>query len=200
MRRRARAPAPAGSVRIIAGRWRGRRLPVIDGPALRPTPDRVRETLFNWLAPHLPGARCLDLFAGTGALGLEAASRGAVEVVLVENDPHAVAALQASVARLRALDVRIVAADVPGWLAGRGRPFDIVFLDPPYGAGISGRCCLALDAHGWLAAAARVYLEGAAAAVPASMPQRWRLHRELRAGEVHAALFEVGGDNDGTRT
>src|SRR5690606_11919673 len=120
---------------IIGGTWRGRRLAVAGGPALRPTPDRIRETLFNWLAPALPGARCLDLFAGTGVLGLEALSRGAAEAWLVERDPVAAAALRSSVATLGA-PARILATDAwtllatpPAEAAGR---FHVVFLDPPY--------------------------------------------------------------------
>jgi len=128
------------SVRIIGGLWRGRRLPFPDVPGLRPTPDRVRETLFNWLGQRLTGLRCLDLFAGSGALGLEAASRGAAEVTLVEADARAFAALQAHCATLAATQVRLIRADALVWLKtqphGDSSGYDLIFLDPPFAAGL----------------------------------------------------------------
>ena len=127
----------AGTVRIIAGRWRGRRLPVADVAGLRPSGDRVRETLFNWLAPYLPGSRCLDLFAGTGALGFEALSRGAGSAVLVERDRRARAALMGAVALLGAeSQIEIVGGDALKWLATGKERFDVIFLDPPFEAEI----------------------------------------------------------------
>ncbi|MDT8386058.1 MAG: 16S rRNA (guanine(966)-N(2))-methyltransferase RsmD [Thiogranum sp.] len=119
-------------VRIIGGQWRGRKLPFPDHQGLRPTADRIRETLFNWLAPLLPGARCLDLFAGSGALGFEAASRGAAKVVLVENNAPAVQVLLANKQRLDAGAVDIVHSDARQYLTGAHGAFDIVFLDPPF--------------------------------------------------------------------
>ncbi len=129
-----RSGTAAGRIRIIGGHWRGTRLPVPDLPGLRPTPDRVRETLFNWLAPHLPGSACLDLFAGSGALGLEAASRGAARSVLVERERQAAQALRDAVHRLQAqARVEIVHGDALAWLAAAdGRRFDIAFVDPPF--------------------------------------------------------------------
>jgi len=182
---------PVGQLRIIGGRWRRRRLPVVSVPGLRPTPDRVRETLFNWLQPVLPEARCLDLFAGTGALGLEAASRGARQVVLVERDPRAVAALHRAVADLAADRLRIVADDVRRWLSGPGSPFDIVFSDPPYGAGLTQPTCAALVAGGWLAPDARIYLETESGGPEPATPPDWQLVRETTAGEVRARLYRV---------
>src|SRR3954471_8469384 len=122
-------------VRIIGGQWKRSKLPVTDAPALRPTPDRVRETLFNWLGQDLAGWRCLDAFAGTGALGLEAASRGAAEGVLLERDARLVRGLKAVIERLKATQVRVEVADAIGWMA-RGAParYDLVFLDPPFDA------------------------------------------------------------------
>jgi len=133
-----RREAVPGRLRIIAGRWRGRRLTVPALPGLRPTPDRVRETLFNWLGPRVEGARCLDLFAGTGALGFEAASRGAAQVVMVEQASRAVAQLRSHAAALLADVVEVVDREALSWLGGRFRRFDIVFLDPPFGRGLVG--------------------------------------------------------------
>lgn len=176
-----------GRIRIIAGQWRGRRLAVPAAPGLRPTPDRVRETLFNWLAPRVPGARCLDLFAGSGALGLEAASRGAGEVVLVERSRPVVAALEAAVAALGAgTVVRVVAGDALDWLApGRG-PFDLIFLDPPYAGGLLDPALAVIHRAGLLAPGGRLYLEDRRADVP--LPPGWRILRQGRAGEVRFAL------------
>ena len=180
--------AGAGSVRIIGGRWRGTKLPVADAPGLRPTSDRARETLFNWLQPVLPGARVLDLFAGSGALGLEALSRGAAEAHLVERDPRACEVLRASVARLAAADVaRVHQADAAAWLRlpVHGR-FDVVFLDPPFDAGAWQAVLAALPP--WLADDAWLYLESPAAA-PAAAGGGWILHREGRTREASHALF-----------
>jgi 16S rRNA (guanine966-N2)-methyltransferase len=133
----ASATAPAGSVRIIGGTWRRSRLPVPRSPGLRPTPDRVRETLFNWLGQDLPGWRVLDAFAGSGALGFEAASRGAAEAVLLERDPALVRALRASRERLQATQVRIEQADALRWMEGAPPAgFHLVMLDPPFDAGL----------------------------------------------------------------
>ncbi|MDQ6629297.1 MAG: 16S rRNA (guanine(966)-N(2))-methyltransferase RsmD [Pseudomonadota bacterium] len=180
---------PPHEVRIIAGAWKRSKLPVLDRPGLRPTPDRVRETLFNWLGQRLDGWRCLDAFAGTGALGFEAASRGAAEVVLLERDPVLVARLLESKTRLQAAAVRIERADALQWMA-RAAPasFDLVLLDPPFDQP------LALPA---LAVASRivgddglVYVETAtaidadAAAAAGAVP--WRA---ARAGAVHFHLF-----------
>ncbi len=182
------APAPGGGeVRIIAGLWRSRRLRFPAGAGLRPTPDRVRETLFNWLAPVLPGARCLDLFAGSGALGFEALSRGAAAAVLVERDAPAVAALTRNAGLLGAAGARIVAAEALGFLAGPVEPFDIVFLDPPYapaaGEGLLGPCLEALDRRGWVRPGGWVYLEARGRALPA-LPAGWVLARSRQAGQV----------------
>jgi 16S rRNA (guanine966-N2)-methyltransferase len=174
-------------VRIIAGALRGSKLDVAEVDGLRPTSDRVRETLFNWLMPVLPGARCLDLYAGTGALGIEAASRGARELVLVERDRRAAAALRGNLARLRVDGAAVVEDDALAFLAGAPRPFDLVFLDPPFAAGAWEDAAAALD-RGWLAPQAFVYVESPADRLPA-VPADWALHRELRAGAVRAALY-----------
>ncbi len=178
-----------GKVRIIGGRWRGRRLPVPDLPGLRPTPDRVRETLFNWLGPVVEGARCLDLFAGTGALGLEAASRGAASVTLVESSRPAAAALRQHVQRLGQGVVEVVVAEALAWLQGSDRTFDIVLLDPPFGKGLLPRCCELLSQRGWLAPEAHVYMETELAEL--ELPESWRLIRSRKAGNVRYHLARI---------
>ena len=191
--RRARAGEAAaagapGQVRIIGGRWRGTRLRVPPLPGLRPTPDRVRETLFNWLQPALPGARVLDLFAGSGALGLEAVSRGARAALLGERDPQACQAMRDAVARLSAGDaVAVLRGDV---LAVLDAPlhglFDIVFVDPPFDAGAWPAVLDRLPA--WLAADAWLYLESPDGYAP-PMPVGWRLHREGTTRGTRHALY-----------
>ncbi|KAF1688153.1 16S rRNA (guanine(966)-N(2))-methyltransferase RsmD [Pseudoxanthomonas broegbernensis] len=199
----AAAHAP-GSVRIIGGRWRGTRLPVPGRPGLRPTSDRVRETLFNWLMPALPGARVLDLFAGSGALGLEAVSRGAAQATLVERDPALAAALDAHVQRLGARErVRVVNEDALRWLdAPPDGLATIAFVDPPFAAGLWEVVLPALVPR--LEADAWVYVESPAAAPPPPLPAGWRLHRELRTAQSRAALYRGPGMGrtdtlDGTR-
>ncbi|MGY1424297.1 16S rRNA (guanine(966)-N(2))-methyltransferase RsmD [Lysobacter sp. A289] len=181
-----------GQVRIIAGRWRGSKLPVGDASGLRPTSDRVRETLFNWLMPALPGARVLDLFAGSGALGLEAVSRGAASAVLVERDPRLAESLQATTERLPGGEVAsIIRADALVWLPAQPRAsFDIAFVDPPFASGqwepvLAGLLpVLANDA--WL------YVE-APLAEPIVLPHGWILHREGRTREVRYAVYRGAG-------
>ncbi len=180
--------AGQGSVRIIGGRWRGTRLPVADAPGLRPTSDRARETLFNWLQPVLPGARVLDLFAGSGALGLEALSRGAREALLVEREPAVAQALHASIDRLRAGgEATVVRADALAWLQAplHGR-FDIVFMDPPFAEGLWQDALQALPP--WLADEALLYLEGPAGH-GVDPGAGWRLHRESRSRDARHALY-----------
>jgi 16S rRNA (guanine966-N2)-methyltransferase len=176
-------------LRIIGGDWRSRRLAFPDVDGLRPTPDRVRETLFNWLAPVVSGARCLDLFAGSGALGLEALSRGAAEVLFVERDAKAATALETNLGLLKAgARGRVVRADAVTFLRGGGRPFDLVFLDPPYGLALLEPALRLLAEGGWLAAGARIYLENAADVGIPLLPEGWEVHRSLRAGQVAYGL------------
>jgi 16S rRNA (guanine966-N2)-methyltransferase len=152
--------AGAGFVRIIGGQWRGRRLPVSDAPGLRPSGDRARETLFNWLQPMLHGARCADLFAGTGALGFEAASRGAREVVLIEKSAPVAALLRRSAQALGAGQVTVVESDALKWLEGRApRSLDLAFVDPPFDTGLAVETLERLAERGCLAAEAMVYVE-----------------------------------------
>lgn len=189
-----------GKVRIIAGRWRRRLLPVPDTPGLRPTPDRVRETLFNWLAADLPGARCLDLFAGTGVLGLEAASRGASRVVLVERDVDIVAHLRRQVLALGAGDVvQVERADAGSWAPIGEEHFDVVFVDPPYGSVDFPVLVESLLARGLLTANARIFIESEVGAPQVIVPAGWRVLRERRAGRVRYHLVappEGGGGSE----
>lgn len=172
-------------VRIIGGIHRGRRLTFPDLPGLRPTGDRVRETLFNWLQPMLPGARCLDLFAGSGALGLEAASRGAGAVVMLDQARQAVTQLRQHVAVLGLEQVQIEQADALSWLAQEGvEPFDIVFLDPPFGSNLLGECCRSLEAGHWLKPDSRVYIETDMLESLPELPEGWGILREKKAGQV----------------
>jgi 16S rRNA (guanine966-N2)-methyltransferase len=173
-------------VRLIGGQWKRSKLPVLDRPGLRPTPDRVRETLFNWLGQDLTGWRVLDAFAGSGALGFEAASRGAAEVTLLERDATLVASLQASQARLGATALHVERAEALAWMA-RGAPhrFDLVLLDPPFDAGLGAPALAA--AAGLVAQGGFVYLESGRplTAWPAGLVP----HRSARAGAVHSQLF-----------
>ncbi|MCX7058673.1 MAG: 16S rRNA (guanine(966)-N(2))-methyltransferase RsmD [Proteobacteria bacterium] len=184
------------SVRIIAGRWRGRLLRFPTVLELRPTPDRVRETLFNWLQRPVVDARCLDLCAGSGALGFEALSRGAAEVVLVERDVAVARALRASAALLGSPQALIVVADARGYLQGLPRPFDVVFLDPPFASGLLPELCTLLEQRGWLAPRAYVYLENAVSDAVVPLPDGWEAVRETRAGEVRGVLAQRRGTAD----
>lgn len=185
-----RGPAPASppghrnQVRIIAGEWRGRKLHFPQSPAIRPTPDRVRETVFNWLQSRVAGARCLDLFAGSGALGFEALSRGAREVVFVDTDPEAVRHVARMLQTLGCERGRVVRQEASAYLSGPAEPFDLVFLDPPFADRALPDLCARLESGGWLAPGAFVYLEDAAAAGEPQLPGGWELLRSSRAGEV----------------
>jgi 16S rRNA (guanine966-N2)-methyltransferase len=170
-------------LRIIAGRWRGRKLSFAPVPGLRPTPDRVRETLFNWLDPFIRGARCLDLFAGSGALGIEAASRGAAKIVMVDHDPVVVRTLREQLQRLEFSGAQVVQQDVNSWLAAAAEPYDIVFLDPPFRENRLPACIRLLADNGWLAAGARVYIEAEKTCTP-ELPDSWDLYRSKSAGQV----------------
>lgn len=187
-----RASTYPGSIRIIGGQWRSRRLPVLSAEGLRPTPDRVRETLFNWLAPYIGGAHCLDLFSGTGALCLEALSRGAAHVVMVERDAEALRVLRANIERLQAQGANVVAADALEYLAGPAQPFDIVFLDPPFAiAETMIRRCAERLAAGWLKPGAQVYIEAPRALKALPLPAGWELFKRGTAGQVAYSLVRT---------
>jgi 16S rRNA (guanine966-N2)-methyltransferase len=182
--KRPAVPAARNAVRIVGGKWRGRKLHFPTVGAIRPTPDRVRETLFNWLAPVIAGSRCLDLFAGSGALGFEALSRGAGDVVFVEQDPEVARYLQATLEGLACAEGRVVCEDALAFLKHPAGPFDVVFLDPPFAAGYLPAVLERLARPGWLEPGAHVYLEAPAADGPPALPAGWTLHRSKRAGEV----------------
>ena len=179
----------SGRLRIIGGEWRGRRLRVADSPGLRPTGDRVRETLFNWLQGRIAGASVLDLFAGTGALGLEALSRGAADAVFVERARRAARHLQDHLEQLGASDRGQVwcgdAGRYPGADAG---PFDIVFLDPPFALALQQPMLSRMLAEGWVQPEGVVYVESDARAAALDLPADWAVTRQTRAGDVHGVL------------
>jgi 16S rRNA (guanine966-N2)-methyltransferase len=192
----------SGQLRLIGGRFRGRRLPIPHQTGLRPTTDRTRETLFNWLAPIIEGSRCLDCFAGSGALGLEAASRGAARVVMIERAAAVARQLRANAALLGADAGEVIHADALGWLSAQPpQPFDVVFLDPPFGLDLLAPSCALLHRRGWVHPGSRVYLELPGAAEPPTLPADWQLIRDKRAGQVRFALVAVerAGDAAGTQ-
>jgi 16S rRNA (guanine(966)-N(2))-methyltransferase RsmD len=172
-------------VRIIGGAWRSRLISFPPGKDLRPTPDRVRETLFNWLGQDLTGKACLDLFAGSGALGFEAASRGARRVVMVENDTTVFRAIVASREALAATAVEPKKADALEFLRAGDGVYDVVFLDPPFKAGYWPRLAALLPPR--LAPGALVYYESA---TPPELPPGWEVHRQARAGQVSYQLLK----------
>ncbi|NIC05885.1 16S rRNA (guanine(966)-N(2))-methyltransferase RsmD [Billgrantia bachuensis] len=186
-----RSPQGSGRLRIIGGEFRRRLLPVLDSPGLRPTPDRVRETLFNWLAAATPGARVLDLFAGTGALGLEALSRGAATALFVERDGQVARALGNNLDTLGATERgRVHDGDALALLAAGPvglAPFTLAFLDPPFRQGLAEPCCERLE-QGWLTPDAWIYLE-TETALEVRVPTTWSLHREVRAGDSTGRLY-----------
>lgn len=184
---------PPGQVRIIGGTLRGSKLPVPDMPGLRPSGDRARETLFNWLQHEVAGKRVLDLFAGSGALGFEAASRGAAEVVLLERDGLLAQSLRDSARRLKTEAVRVEYADAMTWLARtpEGR-FDLAFLDPPFQANLWAAAARALTP--WLAGAAWVYVEIARSAA-FEPPAGWVLHRQGQTRDVRHLLYRTESDS-----
>ena len=176
----------ARTLRIIGGSWRGRTWRFPEGE-IRPTPDRVRETLFNWLAPGIAGARCLDLFAGSGALGLEALSRGAARVVFVEQAARTARELRETLARFggeRAAAAQVQHQDAARYLQGTPEAFDVVFLDPPFAAGLLAPVARQLEAGGWLRPSALIYAECPAREPLPGLPAGWLLAKSGRAGEV----------------
>ena len=177
-------------LRIIGGEWRGRKLSFPAIPELRPTPDRVRETLFNWLRDILPGAHCLDLFAGSGALALEALSRGAAEVVMVDHHPEVVAQLKEHLLQLKARNGQVVLADAEVFLQGPSRPFDIIFLDPPFQGTLLGSCLARLATGSWLAETAWVYVESDRRTPLPPLPTAWKVLRHKEAGQVGYYLLQ----------
>lgn len=178
----------AGQIRIIGGQWRGRKLPVPNSEGLRPTTDRVRETLFNWLAPVIRGARCLDCFAGSGALGLEALSRYAGSATLLEYERPVAQQLERNLSLLGGTG-HVFNTNALTWLAGHGQPFDIIFLDPPFRRDLLTETIMLLEQQGWLADEAWIYIEAEAEINATDVPTTWTLHREKIAGQVAYRLY-----------
>lgn len=185
-------PSGRNSVRIIGGGWRGRRLRFPDVPGLRPTPDRVRETLFNWLQPSISGTRCLDLFAGSGSLGVEALSRGAKELVFVEMSVMAARGLRQQLALLGASQRgRVIEIGAARFLRTPGEPFDVLFVDPPFGQNAMAEFVPLIDAGNWLKVGALVYLECEKSTGVPTLPAHWELLKSKSAGEVGYHLARV---------
>ncbi len=181
--------SPAGRLRIVAGNWRSRLLDIADVPGLRPTSARIRETLFNWLAPSLPGARCLDLCAGTGALGLEALSRGAAVAVFVERSAKATQMLRANIATLQAKNAEVLQMDALDFShAQASAPFDLVFLDPPFAADMLDDLCRLLSEQKLLAGKARIYMELDRDKPEPELPEGWQVLKNKTAGNVRYML------------
>ena len=180
-------------MRIIGGQWRGRKVPFHAAAGLRPTPDRVRETVFNWLAADVPGARCADLFAGSGALGLEALSRGAAHCVFVDTNDATLAGLSAALQALGGdAHGQIVSGTAAQFCAQGADPFDILFIDPPFADGLVEPCCELLDVHGLVARGGAVYIEMSSREDAPVVPGSWTLWRDKQAGEVAYRLYRVG--------
>ncbi len=194
MARTGKPTVKPSTLRIIGGQWRGRRLTFTPAEGLRPTTDRVRETLFNWLAPAIHGARCLDLFAGSGALGLEALSRGAASCDFVDTSSTALRQIEQHLRLLQAQaqgHCHPVAAST--FLQGASSSYEIVFIDPPFGRALVDPVCARLAAAALVADGGLVYVETAVRDPVPTVPDNWRLHREKVAGEVSYRLFEAAG-------
>ncbi|NUT75231.1 16S rRNA (guanine(966)-N(2))-methyltransferase RsmD [Pseudomonas sp. C1C7] len=196
MATRAKKPAPrqhngVNQLRIIGGEWRSRKLSFPDAPGLRPTPDRVRETLFNWLAPYVPGAKVFDPFAGSGALFLEALSRGASTGQALDASSLAVSSLKEHLGTLRCTNGHVQTADALRYLETQPAiAYDLVFLDPPFHQDLLPAVCKLLEERQWLAEDAWVYTESETAPSTLSLPGNWRLHREQKSGQVYYSLWQ----------
>lgn len=183
-------PRKPTHLRIIGGEHRGRILDFTAAEGLRPTPDRVRETLFNWLQPVIEGARCLDLFAGSGALGLEAASRGAAGVVMLESHLRSTNQIQSHIETLRLTDAEVVCQKAEDYLQQAGRGFDIVFIDPPYESDLLVKVCAMLEDNHWLKPGSRIYVESGSVISAGDLPDNWQITHSKQAGQVfyHLAI------------
>lgn len=184
------AKVSQSSLRIVGGQWRSRKLsfPAIEG--LRPTPDRVRETLFNWLAPYIAGARCLDLYTGSGALGLEALSRGAASATFVDRDRLVTEQIRANLALLKSDQGQVIQANANDWLKTmRDQPFDIVFMDPPFRQGLVADDAALLVQQNLLAEQAIIYVETESELRSSGVPTDWHEHRKKRSGQVTSYLY-----------
>ncbi len=185
-----------GQLRIIGGQWRGRKFVVPDLSGLRPTPDRVRETLFNWLSQSIPHSRCLDLFAGSGALGLEALSRGAEHVVFVDNQAAVKQHLQTVLTTLDCDHYDIIIADASQPLALPDQSIDVVFLDPPFHQGLLASCCQWLEASNLLSPDAYIYIEAEKNLTTLCLPDNWQIKKSKQAGQVAYYLIQRLTDSE----
>ena len=184
-----KAVAAMGQIRVIGGQWRGRKLPVLSSDGLRPTADRIKETLFNWLMFDIRECRCLDLFAGSGSLGFEALSRGANEVVLVEKEAGVAKQLTENLIRLSATQGKVMHTDALQFLQTPAHPFEVVFLDPPFHQQLLPQACQLLEENGWLSAHAKIYIEREQG-LNLILPLNWRLLKDKQAGQVSYQLYE----------
>jgi len=192
MKRKMPKKSTLSTIRIIAGQWRGRKIPVAEIEGLRPTGDRIRETLFNWLDAEIDGARCLDLFAGSGVLGLEALSRGAGQVVALDSSRVAVNALNEAAKLLDTSALQVMQKDAVQWLKSKPAGlFDLVFIDPPFQAGLLDESLALLAASNSLAAGALIYIERDRNDDPPQLPTGWQVHKDKVAGSVSYALYRV---------
>ncbi|AIK18164.1 16S rRNA (guanine(966)-N(2))-methyltransferase RsmD [Glaesserella parasuis] len=184
---------PAGEVRVIAGLWRGRKLPVLNAEGLRPTTDRVKETLFNWLMMDIAGSRCLDCFAGSGSLGIEALSRQAQAVVFLEKFADAANQLKKNLVSLKAENGKVIQTDTLQFLAQKNSemPFDLVFVDPPFHQGFVPQVLTALEQNGWLAENALIYVETEKNHSLLVLPEHWQVIKEKTAGQVVSRLVRT---------
>lgn len=182
--------SPQGVINIIGGQWRSRKIEVINAQGLRPTPNRVRETLFNWLQADIFNSHCLDLFAGSGALSFEAASRGAKSVIQIENNLAACNVLKLNAEKLAASQITLIQADALNYLQTKNsQQFDVVFIDPPFGLNLVKQSCDLLAQNNWLAPYAKIYVETEKNLTP-EMPQNWQILKHKIAGEVAYNLFQ----------
>ncbi|MTI13410.1 16S rRNA (guanine(966)-N(2))-methyltransferase RsmD [Sansalvadorimonas verongulae] len=182
----------AGKLRIIGGEWRSRLLPVASVEGLRPTPNRIRETLYSWLTGWVPGARCLDAFSGTGALGLEALSRGAKHATFLEYSPIAAKTLQSNLTTLKCTTAEVVHTDASRWLSQTAKtPYNLVFLDPPFHKGFVAPVCHLLASNGYLTENSLVYIESEVELGQPDVPENWQLWKEKTAGQVTCRLYRV---------
>lgn len=179
-----------GSIRIIAGKHRGRKLPVLAADGLRPTTDRVKETVFNWLMPYMADSRCLDCFAGAGSLGFEAYSRGAEQVTMIELNKSAATQLMANAQTLKAQSIQVTQSDTLAFLNSSPQPFDIIFIDPPFRQGLAEKVIQRVS-KGWLSEDAMVYVETESENALPDIPENWHLLKEKKAGQVVYRLFQV---------
>lgn len=185
------ATRTSSQIRIIGGEWRSRKLTVPDAPGLRPTPDRVRETLFNWLASYIGGARVLDAFTGSGALFLEALSRGASSGIALDLNTEAINNLRRNLELLDCDSAEVLRADALQYLSNTAeRGFDIVLLDPPFHQDLLLTACQLVESNNWLNERAWIYTESEQAPSSLGVPNTWRLHREKHTGQVYYALWQ----------